>query len=387
VNVLWLCNLVPGKCGAFEELVTAFGSHLREHGHGLFLVVAGDPAPTVAAAWQAAGVAWDVVPAWVAGDGMPRPWAVVGPAWRIIRRHKPDLVAVHFGNELPTAALILALKLTGCGRTRWVWHQHQQMAWPRTAVQRLASRIRLVAGLFRRMVVLYEGGRRVLLARGVRAARVCVIPNGTRSSSRGRPPGWLRPALGLPPDVVLVCNVSSLIPRKRVDLTLEAFARLRRSPGTARLLLVGTGAEEGRLRERAAALGMGVDVHFMGARDDVPDVLAEVDIVCLSSDAEACPYVLLEAMSLGKPCIATAAGAVPEIVVDGVTGGVVPCGDSDALGARLQSLLCDPSLRAAWGAAARGRWESRFTLDRQIGALAGCLDDLAGLMNREESSG
>jgi glycosyltransferase involved in cell wall biosynthesis len=102
----------------------------------------------------------------------------------------------------------------------------------------------------------------------------------------------------------------------------------------------------------------------------VSDIVAETDVVCLSSSAEACPYALLEAMALGRPCVATDAGAASEIIDDGVTGWVVPVGDATALAARLGDLLRNRDVSAACGLAGRRRWSARFTLDRQVAAVA-----------------
>ncbi len=367
MRALLLCNLVPGKRGAFESFVTALGRVWRNRGHELAVVVAGPPIAAVAEEWADAGVTWTVVPVWNRADGTPNPWAIVLPAWRFIRGWRPDVVAVHFGNELPTIALAAMSGMTPGHRIRWFWHQHQQVAMPRTFAQRHTSRIRALSFAVEAVVVLYEGGRAALRSRGVPDSQCRVILNGTPGPVLRRSAGWLRSALGVSPDALLVANVSSLIPRKRVDVTLDAFAaairNLKRPSG---LVLVGTGPEEQRLREQAARLGIGDRVTFMGRRDDVSDLVAEVDIVCLSSAAEACPYALLEAMALGRPCVATDAGAASEIIADGVTGWVVPVGNVATLASRLTELLRDRDRRLAYGLAGKHRWASWFTLDRQV---------------------
>src|SRR6185369_3181875 len=126
----------------------------------------------------------------------------------------------------------------------------------------------------------------------------------------------------------------------------------------------GAGTMEPALRALAAPLGRAV--VFLGARADVPDLLAASDVVVLASLAEALPTALMEAAAAGRPCVATRVGGVPEIVDDGVTGLLVPPSDAPALARALTCLARDPALRADMGRAARERAEARFSLDAQI---------------------
>lgn len=110
-------------------------------------------------------------------------------------------------------------------------------------------------------------------------------------------------------------------------------------------------------------MGLTASVRLVGERDDVPELLSSSSVFVLSSSSEALPVSVLEAMAAGLPVVATRVGGVPELVVDGETGFLVPPSDAAALAAALQRLLDDPELRARLGAAGRARAEEHFALD------------------------
>ncbi len=128
-------------------------------------------------------------------------------------------------------------------------------------------------------------------------------------------------------------------------------------PGSFRATVVGEGPQ------RPFLTGI-PSVELAGERDDVPDVLARADVFVLSSRSEGMPISVLEAMAAGLPVVATAVGGVPEIVVDGETGLLVPAGDADALADALRRLLADAALRRRQGAAGRRRAELLFDVPR-----------------------
>jgi glycosyltransferase involved in cell wall biosynthesis len=112
-------------------------------------------------------------------------------------------------------------------------------------------------------------------------------------------------------------------------------------------------------------LGLGEVVRLTGFRSDSESFIAAADVVCLSSATEGTPGVLLDALALGRPIAATAAGGVSEVVEDGVSGLLTPVGDADALGASIARILLDPALAGQLSAAARSR-ASLFSIDRTV---------------------
>ena len=108
-------------------------------------------------------------------------------------------------------------------------------------------------------------------------------------------------------------------------------------------------------------------MHIAGGRDDVPDLLALADIYAMPSLVEGLPMALLEAMVAGKAIVASATAGIPEAIVDGREGLLVPPGNVDALTRALDTLLRNPALRERLAAAAQARSRAEFTLDVMAG--------------------
>jgi len=104
----------------------------------------------------------------------------------------------------------------------------------------------------------------------------------------------------------------------------------------------------------------------MGHRDDVPALLSASDLFVLPSASEASPNVVLEAMAASLPVVASRVGGIPELVVDGVTGHLVPPADPDALGAALLDLLDHPERGITFGNAGRARIEREYSFERMV---------------------
>ena len=144
---------------------------------------------------------------------------------------------------------------------------------------------------------------------------------------------------------------------------LRAFAAV---PGEARLKLVGDGKTLPFAKKLAEELGIRERVEFKGARDDVPEILAQTDVFVLASKTETLPISILEAMRAGLPVIATDVGGISEEVVDGETGLLVPAGSVEELSGALTCLLADRQLRIAMGSAGRRRFERLFLANTMI---------------------
>ena len=164
----------------------------------------------------------------------------------------------------------------------------------------------------------------------------------------------------------LITVVSELVPRKGYTTLIDSMPSVLGSVPDANLAIGGGGPFEGALAERATALGVADRVHFLGDLDDVSGALARSDVFVHPSWAEAFPYAILEAMSLGAPIVATDVGGVREAIEDGVTGRLVPPQDPDALGSALVSVLDDRDAARRFGEAARERMLSRFTLEHMV---------------------
>jgi sugar transferase (PEP-CTERM/EpsH1 system associated) len=202
---------------------------------------------------------------------------------------------------------------------------------------------------------------------GIPPAKLVVIPNGVpledfQPGDRSR----ARVELGIPLRAVVAGTVGRLQPVKGTSYLLEAWALLASDHPDAILLLVGGGPQQAALERMSRRLGISERVRFLGDRADVPDLLRGMDVFALPSVWEGMPNAVLEAMAVGLPVVATAVGGTPEVVVDGVTGLLVPSGDSDALAQSIARLLCDPDLRYKMGQAGRERVVNHFSVERTV---------------------
>jgi glycosyltransferase involved in cell wall biosynthesis len=154
--------------------------------------------------------------------------------------------------------------------------------------------------------------------------------------------------------------VGRFAPEKDFPLLVRAVAPLLRG-GDLRLLIVGDGAEMGRVRAEVEALGVDGLVSLPGARSDIPECLAAMDVFVLSSRMEGTPIAVLEAMAAGLPLVASAVGGLPALVTDGENGFLFPSGDETALRARVRALRDDPSRAARVAEAGRRLVEAKYS--------------------------
>ena len=192
-----------------------------------------------------------------------------------------------------------------------------------------------------------------------------VIASGVASPQLQRTRAALRADLALDEDAVVVLFVAALRPEKRVDLFLDAVTAAHARDSRIRGVIVGAGSEYGWARERCATTE---SVTALGHRTDVPELIHAADVVCLTSDTEALPLAVLEAMAGARPVVATDVGGVSDAVVHDVTGFLVPPGDAGAIARAVTTLAADPPLVARLGQGGRERYEAFFTLDRMVDA-------------------
>jgi glycosyltransferase involved in cell wall biosynthesis len=156
-------------------------------------------------------------------------------------------------------------------------------------------------------------------------------------------------------------SVARLAPEKGTRVLLEAFARLRREQPDSRLVLVGDGPDRIPLEGHASKLGIREAVDFLGARSDIAELLQTFDLFVLPSLSEGIPLALLEAMAAQRAIVASSVGGVPEVIVDGESGLLVPPGDAESLAAAMAKLLESETARAKLAANATVRVRERFS--------------------------
>ena len=166
--------------------------------------------------------------------------------------------------------------------------------------------------------------------------------------------------------------VGRLAAVKGVPILLEAVAQLRPRFPALRLTLIGDGPDRAALEAQAAHLGLTDITDFLGYRsqDEVAQMLATTDVFTLPSFAEGVPVVLMEALASGVPVVTTQIAGVPELVVQGGNGRLVPPGDGAALQKEIAALLNDPAARQSLGAAGRDRVRQEFNIHNEAARLS-----------------
>jgi glycosyltransferase involved in cell wall biosynthesis len=166
-----------------------------------------------------------------------------------------------------------------------------------------------------------------------------------------------RQELGIPEDALVIGAVGRLVPIKGLDYLLRAVCSLLQELEVlpVRLVIVGDGPLRLTLETLARGLAIDQQTLFLGARDDVYDLINLVDIYALPSLHEGIPMALLEAMALARPVVASRVGGIPEMVTDGVEGTLVPAQDVAALSHALKALALAPALRKQMGKSGRAR--------------------------------
>lgn len=187
--------------------------------------------------------------------------------------------------------------------------------------------------------------------------------------------GVLRGELHIDAETPLVGIVARLVPIKGVDLFLGAAELVARTSPAARFIVVGDGQDRVGLERRVSEGPLAGRVSFLGWRDDLPAIFADLDVVVLSSRNEGTPTSIIEAMAAGCAIVATAVGGVPDLLPPG-TGLLVPPGDVGALAAMTQRLLEDPNEREVLGLAARARASHNHDVGALVGRMTALYDAL-----------
>lgn len=182
---------------------------------------------------------------------------------------------------------------------------------------------------------------------------------------------------------VTVGFMGRLVPGKGADRIIEACARMSQHCAVS-LLIAGDGPERPRLSALAASLGSSANIEFLGVVHDISGFWQQCQIAAIPGDTfvESFSMVTLEAMACGKAIVATRNGAIPELMVDGITGTLVAPGDVAGLAEALVVYSQKPDLRYAHGAAARARAAERFHIDRCAQAYIDVFRELATSRSR-----
>lgn len=207
---------------------------------------------------------------------------------------------------------------------------------------RCKPQIRWAMEQAQRVIVVSHALKERVIELGVSADKVLVQHNGVDGEKfRLQDRTEVRARLGLPGETRRVCYVGNFVPEKGVDVLVEAMAvLLQRGETGVHLSLIGSGSLEPTLRAFVQTNGLAEQVQFHGRKphSEIPDWMSATDVFCLPSRREGCPNVVLEALSAGRPVVASAVGGVPELL-DARQGALVPAGDAERLASALTETL------------------------------------------------
>ncbi len=299
--------------------------------------------------------------------GVPNPFLVLLLAWRL-RQLQPDLVSTWMYH----ADLLggLAARLAGCHRLVWGLRNSDlsRASSSRTTFMVAKTCAWLSHWLPKRILTCSLSAREVHIALGYQADKFHVIPNGfdlTAFQPSDSARHSLRTELGLLHDTPLVGLIARYDPQKNHAGFIVAAAHVHTLRPDVHFVLAGTGVDADNLALRTAVSAHGLQghVHLLGRRDDVPLVMAALDVLASPSFGEAFPNVVGEAMACGAPCVVTDVGDCAHIVGD--TGRMAHVGDMLGFATEMLKLLNLPvAERMALGLRARKRVQENYEIGR-----------------------
>jgi glycosyltransferase involved in cell wall biosynthesis len=341
--------------GQQQTLLTVLG--LRERGHRAVLVAhpQGELHRRASEGVDLVGLA-------------PRNEIDLSAAWklsRVIRQYKPAIVHAHdphavamagtalsFGATNPAPPLVASRRvdfhLAGNSFSRWKYRQ--------------VTRFIAASGAI----------RDILVEDGIPADEVTVVHDGIDVSKvQGLPSLDAHVEFWLPHGVPLLMNVGALVGHKGQTHLIDAMPLVMREVPDVHLVILGEGELRTPLERQLKDLHLERVVRMPGFREDVLSLMKSADLFVMSSVTEGLGSAVLDAMAMGLPVVGTRAGGIPEVVVHGETGLLVPPAEPKPLAAAIVRLLKDPELRSRYGKAGQARVEKHFGVDALVeGTLA-----------------
>lgn len=343
--------ITPSRIGGAEVFVTELVASFAELGaHVEVFCPSGRPFVDYAKARGISPITWKT-------HGKFDPITIIRLA-QLMKRWRIDVIHTH----LSTASLLgaFAAKLA---RKRSVAHVHGL----NTATCFRYSNL---------IIAVSEKVKSHLIGQGIKENKIRVVHNGV-DLVRFHPMDMrdAKTKLGYDPNEPLLGVFGRLSSEKGQRVAIEAMFLIVKDHPDARLMLVGDGKDRADLEATADALGISDSVIFTGFAQDVRALMSACDIVIVpSSRGEGFGLVAVEAMALQKPVIASAQGGLPEIIVPGETGLLVPPNDPQALSDAVSELIGNPELGQSMGVKGRERVEQHFALGEQMRKLLEILD-------------
>jgi glycosyltransferase involved in cell wall biosynthesis len=291
---------------------------------------------------------------------------------RHFRQARPDLV--HTAGARASFYGRVAARLAGVPAVVSSVHtsiaDYEVPAWQRALYLALDRATAPIAG---RIIATSEAVAAALVSNGqALREKIVTIPNrpAPRDLEPTRPRAAIRHELGAADGEALIGVVARLTEQKGVVDFLDALARMARRPGW-RAVVVGDGPLRADLEAHTARHGLASACRFTGTRTDLGNLLAALDLLVVPSRSEGLPYLVLEAMTAGTPLIATEVGGIPEVLVDGIHGVLVPPRAPARLADAIAAALDDPGRTRALAGAAQRHAAATLSLGAMLRAVDG----------------
>jgi glycosyltransferase involved in cell wall biosynthesis len=307
-------------------------------------------------------------------DRGPWDWRVITELLRVCREEN---VTIWHGHDYKTNALGILLKQFWPMRLVTTLHGWVE----NTSRTPIYFRIdQLCLPKYEKVICVSEDLFEAALASGVPAKNCILLENAidTEEYERKLSVAEAKKALGYAPDVLLFGGVGRLSPEKAFDAQIRALPVLLERGLNAHLVVVGEGGDRARLEALARELNVADRVKLTGWQSDVRTYFEAMDVFALSSLREGLPNVLLEAMALEVPAVATRIAGIPRLIQDGRNGFLINAGDQAALNRSLVGLLTNPSLRDLFRQAARRTIETRYSFPIRMNRLKRIYDEMLG---------
>jgi glycosyltransferase involved in cell wall biosynthesis len=296
-------------------------------------------------------------------------------AWRLSRLFRdlqPEVVHAHDPHGVAVAATALSIAspprrpaLVAARRVDFHLKGNSFSRWKYRQVDRFVTASEAI-----RLLLLEDGvtaDRTVTVHEGIDVDRVVAVE-----------PLNVREQYWFPPHSLIVGNIAALVPHKGQKHLIDAAAIVVREMPEARFLVLGEGELRASLEQQVKHLHLAQHVVLAGFRADVLAVLKGLDLFVMSSVTEGLGTSLLDAMAANRAIVATRAGGIPEVVVDGETGLLVPPRDARALAGAILDLLRDEPRRRQFADAGFARVRLRFSVDRMIEETLRVYEAVAG---------
>ena len=293
----------------------------------------------------------------------PRHEVDLGAAWRlsrVVKQYNPDVIQAHDPHAVAMAATALAIsspsprpKLLATRRVDFHIARNSFSRWKYGQVDRFIAITNAIVDM-----LVGDGiprGKIALVHEGVDVERIVSLP-----------PADVHAECYLPVHAPVVGNVAALVPHKGQAYLIEAAAIVVRQVPDVRFVILGDGELRDELEREIKRKHLERHVFLAGFRANALELIKSFDVFAMSSVTEGLCTSLVDAMAASKPTVATTAGGIPEVVVDGETGFLVPPRDPQAMAERLVRLLKDPGLRLRMGEAGLARARARFTVERMV---------------------